>query len=76
MGRISVETVHHSVSEPSEIDVAVGDLQDLLDQGVPSFDRTIGYSDPLMYRQSSGNKRKHSKSLSLKAFLMVLDFLE
>jgi len=26
--------------------------------------------------QSSGNRRKYSKSLYLKAFLMVLDFLE
>ena len=45
MGRISVETVHHPVTESLEITVSVGDLQDLLDHEVPTFDRTVWYSD-------------------------------
>ncbi len=39
-----IERVEDPVAETFEVGIAVGQLQDLLDQGVPSLDRTVGDS--------------------------------
>ena len=50
-----VETIHDPVSESVEIVVAIGQLEDLLDIGVPAFHRAIGYPGAIASPEGIGD---------------------